>query len=276
MKDALKAKIYEKEGGTGRTGRTGGLGQDLVRTWSGLGLVKDAKLLCVETETFVVELLVTKLSHWHVTSFHAYLKWLEVTGTGLSVYRQIVKWLVPPIPCHFHGSLADLCTLCHTMLSTEDMMAKNVGSKAAEVVKSMDVDLSRLGSVGFQGKLLSFQTAVLLAYLSMLLLAVKNHSRLAHTTIFGRFAQKGLAHSTASWLLSGLYSWTVWECIGPCLTGWTSSGKPCTSSSLPLSLIPSSVWSFWWMPSSLDMYFGWRCVPQRPQRRLLHNPFVAS
>jgi hypothetical protein len=63
MKDALKAKIYEKEGGTGRTGRTGGLGQDLVRTWSGLGLVKDAKLLCVETETFVVELLVTKLSH---------------------------------------------------------------------------------------------------------------------------------------------------------------------------------------------------------------------
>jgi hypothetical protein len=85
-----------------------------------------------------------------------------------------------------------------------------------------------------------------------------------------------LAHSTASWLLSGLYSWTVWECIGPCLTGWTSSGKPCTSSSLPLSLIPSSVWSFWWMPSSLDMYFGWRCVPQRPQRRLLHNPFVAS
>ena len=33
------------------------------RTWSGLGLVKDAKLLCVETETFVVELLVTKLSH---------------------------------------------------------------------------------------------------------------------------------------------------------------------------------------------------------------------
>ena len=33
-------------------------------------------------------------------------------------------------------------------------MAKNVGSKAAEVVKSMDVDLSRLGSVGFQGKLL--------------------------------------------------------------------------------------------------------------------------
>ena len=40
------------------------------------------------------------------------------------------------------------------MLSTEDMMAKNVGSKAAEVVKSMDVDLSRLGSVGFQGKLL--------------------------------------------------------------------------------------------------------------------------
>lgn len=29
-------------------------------------------------------------------------------------------------------------------------MAKNVGSKAAEVVKSMDVDLSRLGSVGFE------------------------------------------------------------------------------------------------------------------------------
>ena len=33
MKDALKAKIYEKEGGrAGLAGR-----EDLVRTWSGLG-----------------------------------------------------------------------------------------------------------------------------------------------------------------------------------------------------------------------------------------------
>ena len=62
MKDALKAKIYEKEG-TGRTGRTG------WRTWSGLGPAKDAKLLCVETETFV-----EPLTCHCVTSFQAYLK----------------------------------------------------------------------------------------------------------------------------------------------------------------------------------------------------------